>query len=117
MKSVAPIFSLIVVFMTLYLHTAYALNASVYVIPDNLNATSENQTINVSQLIMAETLFSNFVAEHNLPFVADQKVMVVVNVFSRCLNNFKVNEIVVSLSYKYPILGNLTRSQKYGLKW
>jgi UDP-N-acetylenolpyruvoylglucosamine reductase len=70
-----------------------------------------------SQLIMAETLFSNFVAEHNLPFVAAQKVMEIVNVFSRCLKNFKVNEIVVSLRYKYPILGNLTQSQKYGLKW
>ena len=65
-----------------------------------------------SQLIMAETLFSNFVAEHNLPFVADQKVMEIVNVFSRCLKNFKVNELVVSLRYKYPIFGNLTQSQK-----
>jgi hypothetical protein len=25
--------------------------------------------------------------------------------------------IVVSLRYKYPILGNLTESQKYDLKW
>ena len=31
--------------------------------------SSRNQTINLSQLIMAENLFNNFVAEHNLPFV------------------------------------------------
>ena len=50
-------------------------------------------------------------------YILSSTMSVKCTIMYNCIGGVMVSEIVVSLRYKYQILGNLTQSQKYGLKW